>query len=160
MDYGNITLKLWYRTAMTPEQKQTVFGIILLGILSLTGYFFRGQIEAFLRTNHLFPEPEPLSELYFEDHINLPKNFQPGVPQTLRFTIHNIEYKPMKYTVDVSARIGDKLTPIQSGTVLLAHNAFETLKQDVTLTEATRTAVLISLDSGQKIQVWMDPQLK
>jgi uncharacterized membrane protein len=45
----------------------------------------------------LIPRPERFTELYFDDHINLPKEISKGQEISFSFTIHNLEGQTTEY---------------------------------------------------------------
>ena len=44
---------------------------------------------------------EGSTELYFSDHLNLPKQIEIGKPYNFDFITHNLEYKDFTYTYEV-----------------------------------------------------------
>ncbi len=54
-----------------------------------------------MASQHLLPEPERLTELYFTDHLKLPSTVARNSSLPISFTIHNIEYQPMSYTYQI-----------------------------------------------------------
>ncbi len=44
-------------------------------------------------------KPETFTELYFEDHLSLPKEIILFKENNFKFTIHNLENKDMDYTL-------------------------------------------------------------
>lgn len=50
----------------------------------------------------LTPKPETFTELYFEDHLNLPKRVVVGQENSFSFTIHNLEGKNVNYPLEVT----------------------------------------------------------
>jgi hypothetical protein len=68
---------------------------------------YQDNVITFLRDNRLLPEPEPLTELYFKDHFNLPMKYYPGESYPIEFVVHNVEYKPMDYTYEMTATATD-----------------------------------------------------
>lgn len=49
----------------------------------------------------LTPQPERFTELYFEDHLNLPKQVEFNTSYPVSFTIHNLEGRQMTYDVQI-----------------------------------------------------------
>lgn len=51
----------------------------------------------------LSKQPETFTELYFTDHLSLPKQIKLGVPYSFKFTVHNLEYQDFTYVYEVTA---------------------------------------------------------
>lgn len=77
--------------------------IIVLVITGITIHINRVRIYTQLKAWKLVPLPEPLTELYFNDHINLPKVYAKDTKYPFSFTIHNIEYQDFEYHYRVTA---------------------------------------------------------
>ena len=75
---------------------------------------------------------EPLTELYFENHANLPKNIEVGKKYSFVFTIHNLEYRDMNYTYNVSAfdNEGNLIFELDKGDIFLKNNESKTFYKD------------------------------
>ncbi|MBW7944826.1 hypothetical protein H3C70_05525 [Patescibacteria group bacterium] len=73
-----------------------------LFLLSVAGiaFFLPGRG---LLLPYFTPKPETFSELYFEDHLELPKRITPNTPYQFSFTIRNHEGKTMIYPLEVFA---------------------------------------------------------
>jgi hypothetical protein len=97
---------------------------------------------------------EPLTELYFEDHLRLPTTFLPGAEETFRFTIHNLENKPTTYTYVVSVNNAPITNPQR---LTLANGAAKSVSTDVPLDVKTpRAYVDIELTNiNQAIGYWV-----
>jgi hypothetical protein len=136
---------------VTPILAGLVIGIITVFVVKPE------PITNVLRANHLLPEPEKLTELYFEDHTKLPSTIVPGQEETFRFTIHNLEYQPMSYPYSVVVETATGSSVVNVGSIDLAHDAKKTFTQDISFPEATRTAVIVRLDNNaQIIRFWLN----
>ena len=78
---------------------------------------------------------EPLTELYFEDHTELPKHIFLNQPYDFSFTVNNLEYQDMKYNYNVSVEYPNKTYEINSGEIFLANNESKTIYEVFTLRE-------------------------
>src|SRR4030042_7150872 len=84
---------------------------------------------AFLAVLYFIPLGiEPLTEVYIENHEQLPKNVYLNKTYNFSFTTHNLEYQDVKYDYTVKAfdANGTLLYEIESGSFLLANNESET----------------------------------
>jgi hypothetical protein len=103
-------------------------------------------------------QPEPLTELYFEDHTNLPQTIELGEKQSFRFTIHNLEYTPTTYTYEISSIDDVSNITFATGSTTLAHDAFATTAvQYIESTTSGRVKIQVSLvGRDQSIHYWME----
>lgn len=150
-------------------QKGKHFGLIVkIGLLILVVFAILGIVKTVkippklkeaivLATTRI---PETFTELYFEDHINLPKTIEKGKEYQYKFTIHNLENKDMDYPYTVSLQRDDKKTVIDSGSVFLKNNEYKTIEMSVGPLKKVRLKVVIELvNKNQFISFWMDPPL-
>jgi len=100
---------------------------------------------------------ESFTELYFENHENLPTTFQ---AQEFTFTIHNLENTNTEYnyktTIEYFTSIGKtvKTQTIQEDTITLAHN--ETQSIDITFTPETYASAKVTTTvNDQEIHYWL-----
>jgi hypothetical protein len=103
-------------------------------------------------------KPETLTELYFEDHTNLPKQIELGKVQTFKFTVHNLEYQNMTYAYEVGVADDETSRALASGSATLSHNQFKTIPVSYTLSSASgRTKIQVTLQGrNQSIGYWME----
>lgn len=120
---------------------------------------YESVITAQLKEWKVVPLPEPLTELYFEDHLTLPSRVVSGDPISFRFTIHNVEYRTVSYfyTIDLE---GETTREVKRGTSLLEHDKSATIPidlEDVPIT--TRSAIVVNLpEQDQRIHFWVEPK--
>lgn len=125
------------------RQPVILFTGAVIVIIAL-GAAFHSPIDRQMRRWKLLPEPERLTELYFTEPNNVPKSYTPGGMQTVKFTVHNLEYRNTTYTYQITeiSQDGQKSS-------LLAMNSF-TLEQN----EYHKEAVNISTtDLGPSVKV-------
>jgi len=103
-------------------------------------------------------QPETFTELYFENHINLPKKIQSEKKQAFTFTIHNLEYKNMNYRYAVNALIDKDVVLLSSGSATLAHDAYKSIDESYTLatTSARIKIEVLLIDQDQPISFWLE----
>src|SRR3989344_5246480 len=75
---------------------------------------------------------EPLTEVYIENHTDLPKNVYLNKTYNFSFTIHNLEYQDMRYnySIDVYDANGTLVRELENNDVVLENNESVTITQD------------------------------
>jgi uncharacterized membrane protein len=103
-------------------------------------------------------KPETFTELYFGDHIDLPKKIEIGKKQSFSFTIHNLEYKDMTYKYEISAFDDEADRSIYSDSVNLSHDEYKTIGGSYTVATASgriKIEVLL-VNKNQSIHFWLE----
>jgi uncharacterized membrane protein len=104
-------------------------------------------------------KPETFTELYFEDHINLPNKIEIGKAQAFKFTIHNLEYRNMTYKYEIQAidEKGDRT--LVSGSATLSQDEYRTISTSYKIATASGRMKIqvVLLDLKQLIDFWMEP---
>lgn len=138
-----------------------ITGIILLELLYATYYTLNTNPEArntwFLATTI---QPERFTELYFEDHLNLPKDAIPNKQYNFRFTVHNLEYRDTTYNYETYIDENGKKISIDQGSFTLKQDQFKTIPQTYTITTSLqRSEVVVNLTNknNQQIDFWISP---
>lgn len=135
---GAISLKF------TRDQLVKRGSIVVILIIVILGVGFHSAIDRQMRSWKLLPEPEKLTELYFTHPNSLPTKYLPGQPQTVSFTVHNLEYQTTDYTYKI---VEASMNSNQSQT--LASGSF-TLPQNIYKQE---TVNITTADLGQHVKV-------
>jgi hypothetical protein len=67
---------------------------------------------------------EPLTEVYFENHTQLPSSVELGKLYNYSFSVHNLEHQRMRYvyTIDLIDENNTLLFNMDSGEFVLAHD--------------------------------------
>jgi hypothetical protein len=83
------------------------------------------------------PEPERLTELYFTQPNSLPASYKPGQPQTVNFTVHNLEYRTTAYNYQVIEQTQNGATSqtLTSGSFTLGQNQYKSPVLDIIPTD-------------------------
>jgi hypothetical protein len=94
---------------------------------------------------------EPLTELYFEDHVNLPKDVSLNTIYNFAFTTNNLEYQDMRYYYNVSVFDvnGSFMKVVAFGDFVIGHNESRTVEEGFLFAESFERAkvkVLIKKD--------------
>ncbi len=141
-----------------------LFSLILIFELIFLGkYVWNGSSISESIAMATTVKPETFTELYFEDHLKLPKDTILEKSNSFKFTIHNLEYKDMDYPYEVYiASNGAKLQMIDKGTFTLKHDQYQTVLERYTLDEEIKRAkVVVDLPSKkQQIDFWIGEENK
>ncbi len=119
---------------------------------------YNGSIITFLSDNKLLPIDEPLTELYFEDYNKLPIAGKPGIANTFRFTIHNMENKTVDYSYNVLEQSGIDSEVINTGTIRVSDNEKKTIENAFILASSSaKTKISVNLiNKNQDIHFWVN----
>ncbi len=113
------------RTIITTWLKYVFIFFVLPAIIAITyvSYGHKSYIYKQLDNFHLIPRQEHFTELYFNNHTNLPKN--PTINGMIKFSfaIHNLEGKDKEYLYVVYFKKGKyRTTTVDQKTVLVKDN--------------------------------------
>jgi len=103
-------------------------------------------------------KPETFTELYFADHLNLPKDTTLDKENKFKFTLHNLESKEMTYPYEVYIDSNGEKQMVGQGSVNLKQDEYKTIEESYTLTQPIKRAqVIVNLiDKHQQIDFWID----
>lgn len=133
-----------------------VAGLALL-ILIVLAFHNQKAIASQLNAWNLLPKPETFTELYFENHINLPKTIVRGQNYTFSFTIHNLEYRSVVYPYKVYIQRGETIVPLEDGSITLNQDGYQTVSVEFGSLENLRSMIVVELtDKKQKIDFWVE----
>jgi hypothetical protein len=106
-------------------------------LIGLAGLGFTGEVLL----NHLkegdswplLADPQRLTELYFTDYRTLPHVFMPGRPQTMTFTVHNLEHAVTTYHYKLIARSNETTRErvVGDGAFTLRHDKSQTTRRTI-----------------------------
>lgn len=125
--------------------------------------FLGGLLQPALSGNSIVslfsPTSEAFTELYFEDHQNLPTRLAPYTEYGFRFTIHNRGNAGFQYRYRVSADIGNETFLLTERSVFVEKNAYANVQEQFftkdTITTPSRITVTL-LHNNQHIAFWME----
>ncbi len=141
------------------SKRNIVFSLSsLLGLLIFTAIFLNRDIFAnYLGKYNLLPKPEPLTELYFEDHLKLPENISPDREYQVGFVVHNLEYEDYKYDYSVISDASGSATLLNKGSFSLKHDEYKTIREKFSISEdSLKTKISVNLDNKkQSIHFWV-----
>ena len=98
---------------------------------------------------------EPLTELYFEDHTNLPSSVSLGEAENFSFTVHNLEYQKMRYnySVDFYSENDTFVNNLEKGVIILEQNESKTVDEFFTMrNDFNRTKVVVRIDKDLSLE--------
>jgi hypothetical protein len=134
----------------------TIFTIILFAGLGASTFVlphFKANVS--LATT---AQPEKYTELYFENHLNLPKSAAIKEPQTFSFTLHNLEYKDMVYPYEIYVEdTAGSRSGIITSEVRLRHDESKTITESFEILENIKRAKVVVnlLNKNQEIHFWL-----
>lgn len=114
---------------MSVKRRRVIFSsvfvaLVIFVVLVATNV---GAIHRQLNDWKLLPRQERLTELYFTHPNNLPATYTPGQPQTVSFTVHNLEYRTVVYHYEIIERgqTSDKSQTLATGSFTLGQNQYK-----------------------------------
>jgi hypothetical protein len=128
--------------------------IIAAGIFLLVKYVPSVKEALILATTKI---PETFTELYFGDHLSLPKEITLFKENNFKFTIHNLENKDMEYPYEVYIDVNGEKQLIDKSSVSIKNNEYVTITENFIITTVMQRAkVVINLiDKDQQLHFWM-----
>ncbi len=134
---------------------------LVLVIASALLFYFRANIIDNLKKWELIPEPEPYTEIYFENHTKLPIVLS-NSPQSFSFTIHNVEYKNMNYKYEVYIKTGNNILVLDKKVNSIKTNMSKTINETfkISTSSATDSEVIVNLiNKNEQIDFWVRKSL-
>jgi hypothetical protein len=103
-------------------------------------------------------KPETFTELYFDNHLQLPSTVSQNQIIHFTFTVHNLEYRTYTYPYEVTLNENGNKTEIDKGSFTLKQNEYKTISETYTLTQPiTRAKVDVDLTGlNQDIFFWIN----
>ena len=100
---------------------------------------------------------ESFTELYFEDHQNLPKDINVNENNFFAFTIHNMENQEFTYSFKVTEEYSDKVVLVGENSVTLQDDQIATIPIFFTINDDFETAKIKVelLNKEQEIHFWV-----
>lgn len=115
-------------------------------VVFLASVFFSsaipGQLLAFFA-----PQPENVTELYFEDHLSLPNRIAPHTTYPFHFTIHNATDKDQDYQYEMSAQVDGERVIWDKSSVNIGKGETQTIEEQFATAESVprQTKITIQL---------------
>jgi uncharacterized membrane protein len=106
---------------------------------------------------------ESFTELYFEDHEDLPSNIQLNKEYSFKFSIHNLENQQIDYiyTIYIEYYTNEELEStetINSDSIALEHDQTATISKSFDINEDFELARLIIETNDQEIHFWVEEE--
>lgn len=108
-------------------------------------------------------KPETFTELYFENHLSLPKKIVTDQENNFKFTVHNLEYKTMTYPYEVYIKCSDagcngEKQIIDEGKITLKHDEYKTISESYMITLPTGRIEIVAnlINKKQGIDFWVE----
>lgn len=103
---------------------------------------------------------ESFTELYFEDHQNLPSDIKLNKAYPFQFSIHNLENQETtyNYTVYIEYYIGEELEStetLNSASITLNHDQTATISESFEISEDFEQAKVMVNTNDQEIHFWV-----
>ena len=134
----------------------------LAGILLLVGtiIFFNLNEPAIhneLITLYLIPQPERLTELYFNNNASLPSSMTDSQEINFEFVIHNLETADYRYAYVVSVNVHGTKHIVDSRNVLVKNGQYYVKAEKFKFKDKadTQEIVVELLNKQQSIDFWM-----
>lgn len=108
-----------------------VFAILTVVIVA-GAYTYRSAAYKQLDAFKLIPRPERFTELYFENHTNLPKTKVKNETIFFSFTVHNLEGKDMQYPYVVYFKNNYGTTTVEKSGAFVKDNEYKTITESYT----------------------------
>ncbi|HJT57666.1 MAG TPA: hypothetical protein VJ761_14280, partial [Ktedonobacteraceae bacterium] len=117
----------------------------------------RASITNELMTLDLVPKPEKLTELYFNNSINLPDSVPTSQVIRFAFVIHNLETTDYTYVYEVSVHASGTQLIVDSGNVVVKNNQYFVKNERLKLTSTPgRQEIVVTLTNlHQSIDFWL-----
>lgn len=129
---------------------------LLVGMLILFNVN-RAFVHSELVTLDLLPQPERLTELYFNDSANLPSSATSNRVISFSFVIHNLETTDYQYSYDISVHTNDTRQIVDRGIVFVKNDQYYVKHEKFNLVFSSgRQDVVVELtNKRQSIDFWM-----
>lgn len=106
-------------------------------------------------------KPEGTTELFFSDHLNLPKQIEVGKPYSFEFTTHNLEYRELTYAYEVVISDGGEGGIVEKSEFVLPDGQTKIVDVPLILSKSFgRAKVIVKLlNENQEINFWVDEEI-
>ena len=136
--------------------------LVVLGVALAVGVLIfinvqRAVIRDTLTALYLIPQPERLTELYFENSANLSNIPTNNKQVSFSFVVHNLETSDYQYTYDVSVYANGAQHVVDSGKILVKDNQYYVKAEKLALTNVSgRQEIVVELTNKQQmIDFWV-----
>jgi hypothetical protein len=101
---------------------------------------------------------EPLTELYFDDHLDLPKTAEINKEYNFSFAIHNLEYQEMGYKYEITIEYNNRKFILDKNIIYLNNEETKHIQGKFTIPDKfDRAKITVNLiNKNQAIHFWVD----
>jgi hypothetical protein len=130
--------------------------ILVVGVLILFN-FNRVALRNELAALDLIPKPEKLTELYFNNHANLPHSATRNQQISFAFVIHNLETTDYQYVYTVSVDMNGTRHLVDTGNILVKNGQYYVKSEKFNLLDssASQKVVVELTNKQQAIHFWV-----
>lgn len=134
-----------------------VVGVIVVVSMLIFFNLNRASINNQLALLDLVPKPEKLTELYFDNHTQLPSSLPSNHIINFTFAIHNVETTDYQYAYRVVVDTNGGRHIIDSGHLLIKNNQVYLKNEEFKLTNVSgRQDVIVEItNKRQSIDFWI-----
>lgn len=133
-----------------------VFELVILGKLLMSNKAIADAVT--LATTR---QPERFTELYFENHLSLPKDIIRFKKYKFAFTIHNLEYRDTEYPYRIYLQRETEKILLNRGKVSLKQDEYKTITEEFGPLKNIRSKIVVELTAkNQMIHFWMGEENK
>jgi hypothetical protein len=146
------------------KKRKLILLSIIIPILAVSiitaGMFFLLKYVPFAKKAIILAatiKPETFTELYFENHLLLPKEVILFKEYNFKFTIHNLENKDMLYPYEVYFDINGEKHMIDKNSISIKNDGYKTIAENFTIAiPVQRVKIVVSLiDKNQQVDFWI-----
>lgn len=134
-----------------------LIGVALLVSMLIVFNLDNATLHKELTTLYLLPQPEKLTELYFDANAGLPKSATEK--QTIRFAfiVHNLETIDYQYVYDVIVKSPGTSQTVDSGKILVKNGQYYSKTEQFSLKKASpdQEVVVELINKKLSIDFWI-----
>ena len=155
----NLSIRINYVNLMKKIFPKIIILVLIL-IIAIGLWYYANSIPRVKNLIELATtvKPETFTELYFENHLNLPNKVVIDKKYSYAFTLHNLENKDMIYPYETYIASDESKLDLSKGSVFIKKDGYATIHKDFTLkTELNRVMVVVNLiKKNQQIDFWIE----
>jgi hypothetical protein len=103
---------------------------------------------------------ETFTELYFENHNDLPGIIESHKIYNFTFTIHNLEDRKINYLYIVYLQTASTKVILNQGTINMENGAYKSIREEFGPLKNARVKITVELvNKNQLIDFWMEPSI-
>ncbi|OGM23015.1 hypothetical protein A2961_01305 [Candidatus Woesebacteria bacterium RIFCSPLOWO2_01_FULL_39_21] len=153
-----------FRDLKTSINRPNLAGIsktIVILFVILVGALLSIKATKEILIPNLKRQREPLTELYFSNHLNIPKQIEKGKPYSFEFTTRNLEYKDTNYVYEILVSENEGMSLIEKGEFILTHGETKSVPEEFLIPESFgRAKITVSLvNKDQEISFWIEEDI-